>query len=728
MNPISAFFVQNIVAVFFFYGLAFFTMGLALALASRRTSEFRFAQAIRPLAAFGILHGIHEWIEMFQKIATLTSGYTPTVPQEVARLAILVVSFLMLILFGMWLLTSEKTEPRRGYLAVLGIAGLSVLGLLVVTMFLKSPPSEIVALSDTMARYSLGIPGALLGTWALMRQQRTFHEHGMPQFGRDLVWCATALFLYGAIGQLFVRQTLLVPSTIINSTLFLQWFGIPVQLFRGVMAAILAFYMVRALNAFDLESQRRLEEANQAKLRAQEAVIEAERRISREMERLNEELRLTAHELSLLLDLSNLLVASMSLQDRLHSALGKIVHSLSFPDAGMILLVRREARSLHPIRGTSHVRAVTGFSVEEDSDEGRARYISALDLGERCAEERVAMCRHVDGTVIEFTPEEAVEKQECRRYESPVTVISLPLIARQQVIGSVVLAQAKAKGGKHISFDEFKLMVGIAQQLGLSIENAALYEQAQEREEMLAELLHQAVEAQEAERQRIARELHDATGQSLTAIALGLRGVETMLTNDPSSSAIEQIGELKSFSTNALGELRRIIADLRPSQLDDLGLVAALQWYTQDFEKRYAIPADFIVEGDRVRLPAEYETVLFRITQEALTNIARHADASHAAVKLEITPAGVCVIIKDDGRGFDLEEMLQGDGVGGWGLLGIQERALLLGGRCDINSAPGRGTCIQVSVPLPAPACTCRRGTRTCGGAGVPTLPVGTGR
>lgn len=696
MNPISAFFVRNIVAVFFFYGLAFFAMGLALALASRRTSEFRFAQAIRPLAAFGILHGIHEWIEMFQKIATLTSGYTPTVPQEVARLAILVVSFLMLILFGMWLLTPEKTEPRRGYLAVLGIAGLSALGLLVVTMFLKPSPGEIVALSDTMARYSLGIPGALLGTWALMRQQRTFREHGMPQFGRDLVWCATALFLYGAIGQIFVRRTLLVPSVIINSTLFLQWFGIPVQLFRGVMATILAFYMVRALNAFDLESQRRLEEANQAKLRAQEAVIEAERRISREMERLNKELRLTAHELSLLLDLSNLLVASMSLQDRLHGALEKTVHSLSFPDAGMILLVRREAGSLHPIRGTSHVRAVTGW----DSDEGRARYVSALELGERCAEERVAMCRHVDGTVIEFTPEEAVEKQECRRHESPVTVISLPLTARQQVIGSVVLAQTKANGGKHISFDEFKLMVGIAQQLGLSIENAALYEQAQEREETLAELLRQAVEAQEAERQRIARELHDATGQSLTAIALGLRGVETMLTSDPSSSAIEQIGELKSFSTNALGELRRIIADLRPSQLDDLGLVAALQWYTQDFEKRYAIPADFMVEGDRSRLPAEYETVLFRITQEALTNIARHADASHAAVKLEITPERVFVIIKDDGRGFDLEEMLQGDGAGGWGLLGIQERALLLGGRCDINSAPGRGTCIRVSVPL----------------------------
>src|SRR3990172_2123684 len=105
MNPISAFFVRNIVVVFFVYGLAFFAMGLALALASRRTSAFRFAQAIRPLAAFGILHGIHEWIEMFQKIATLTGGYTPGVADEVLRVAVLIISFVMLLAFWLLLLT-----------------------------------------------------------------------------------------------------------------------------------------------------------------------------------------------------------------------------------------------------------------------------------------------------------------------------------------------------------------------------------------------------------------------------------------------------------------------------------------------------------------------------------------------------------------------------------------------------------------------------------------------
>ncbi len=692
MNPISAFFVRNIIIVFFFYGLAFFAMGLALALASRRTSEFRFAQAIRPLAAFGIVHGIHEWIEMFQKIATLTGGYAPTLLQEVVRLAILILSFLMLLAFGILLLSPETTGRRRLFLSVLGMAGLWAVSVLVVATLLRSPVDEIVPLADVLARYGLGVPGALLGTWALMAQQRTFHQHGMPQFGRDLVWCATALFLYGAVGQVFVRQTAIVPSTIINSTLFLQWFGVPVQLFRAVMATILAFYMVRALNAFELESQQRLEEANQAKLKAQAAALAAERRISREMENLNEELRLTAHELSLLLDLSNWLAAPMGLQDRLHGVLEEIVHSLNFPDVGMILLVRQG-------KGTLQVRASTGFPIADDLNEEESQYAEALHLGKQCVAKAVAMCLHLDGTIIEFPPEEMLEEQKCQRYVSPVKMLSLPLSVRQQVIGSLVLGQTQVDQDRKLSFDEIKLMVGTAQQLGLSIENALLYQEAQERETMLAELLHQVVGAQEAERQRIARELHDATGQSLTAIALGLRGVETMLESD-TPVAVEQVKELKSFSTNALGELRQIIADLRPSQLDDLGLVAALQWYVQEFEKRYAIRTILSLEGNRSRLPSEYETVLFRIAQEALTNVARHANASCVTVKLEINPAQICLMMRDDGSGFDPETTLRRDRRTGWGLLGIQERALLLGGSYEIDSRPGRGTYIRVTVPL----------------------------
>jgi len=686
MNPISAFFVRHIVVVFFVYGLAFFAMGLALLLASRRTSEFRFARAIRPLAIFGLAHGVHEWIEMFQKIAALTSGYTPTVSQEIIRMAILAASFTMLSAFGIRLLSPLKSGRRRAPVFVFGMVGLWLLSVMIVGVAFQPSTEELLALADVLARYGLGIPGAFLGAWALMVQQRTFREHGMPQFGRDLIWCATALILYGIIGQLFVRPTSLVPSNVINSTLFLQWFGIPVQLFRGVMATVLAVFMVRALNAFELENTRRLEAINQAKLQVQTAALEAERRVSREMERLNEELRLTTQELGLLLNLSNLLATPMSLHDRLHNVLDKIVHSLDFPDAGMILLIRSQT-------GVLDMRTSTGFRDEAQCAWGH-------DLGQACVAKAKVVCGHQDGQIFEFLPDEAAAKHECRSYPSPLTMLSLPLTVKGQVIGSIVLGHTRTEGAATPSHDEFNLMLGIAQQLGLSIENVRLYQEAQEREKLLGNLLHQVVGAQEAERQRIAREMHDATGQSLTAIALGLRGVETMLDADP-SIASRQVAELRSFTTEALGELHQLIVDLRPSQLDDLGLVAALHWYTREFEKRYAIQTEFVVKGNRVRLPSEYETVLFRIAQEALTNIAKHARASHVVVSLEIQPTRIWASIQDDGRGFDTAQVFRRDNLHtGWGLLGIQERAALLGGQYEIESEPGRGTCVRVQVPL----------------------------
>ena len=277
--------------------------------------------------------------------------------------------------------------------------------------------------------------------------------------------------------------------------------------------------------------------------------------------------------------------------------------------------------------------------------------------------------------------------------------ISLPITEQHRVIGSLVLGQIEANGERGLSTEEFSLMAAAAQQLGMSIENARLSEEAHEREKRLSELLHQAVGAQEAERQRIARELHDSTGQSLTAVALGLRGMETMLLADP-SAASEQFHELQSFCTGALRELRRIIADLRPSQLDDLGLVAAVDWYVREFAERSDVSTRLVVEGDSFRLPSEFETVLFRIAQEALTNVAKHARAAEASVLLSFEPARVQMTISDDGRGFDPAEMIQRGELASWGLMGIQERALLLGGQCEIDSTPGGGTRIRVSVPV----------------------------
>jgi signal transduction histidine kinase len=222
--------------------------------------------------------------------------------------------------------------------------------------------------------------------------------------------------------------------------------------------------------------------------------------------------------------------------------------------------------------------------------------------------------------------------------------------------------------------------------------------EAERREALRGELLMRVVEAQEAERQRIARELHDETGQSLTAIALGLRGTSRNLPENP-SKARDQVQRLEDLTARSLVDLQRIVLDLRPSHLDDLGLPATLRWYAGELGRRANLQVTVVVDGEERRLPTEKSTALFRIAQEALTNTTRHAQVQAAIVQLTYLPDSVCLVILDEGVGFDpaaVKRLLPP----AWGLMGMQERAGLLGGKLVIDSAPSGGTSIAATIPF----------------------------
>jgi signal transduction histidine kinase len=223
----------------------------------------------------------------------------------------------------------------------------------------------------------------------------------------------------------------------------------------------------------------------------------------------------------------------------------------------------------------------------------------------------------------------------------------------------------------------------------------------QAREALRGELYHQIVSAQEAERQRIARELHDGTGQLLTGLGLGLMGAAETVNSNP-ELASKQLVELKDLNARALRELRDLIADLRPSVLDDLGLVPALQGQVQEFTERSGVQASLIVGGRRRRLEPEIEIVLFRIAQEALNNVGKHAQASKTLMRLEFEPQQVQLIITDNGQGFNPREALEAGGAQrrAWGLLGMQERVSLVGGVCEIVSRHGDGSTVRVVIPI----------------------------
>lgn len=222
----------------------------------------------------------------------------------------------------------------------------------------------------------------------------------------------------------------------------------------------------------------------------------------------------------------------------------------------------------------------------------------------------------------------------------------------------------------------------------------------QRDKKLLESLAAQVLTAQEEERRRIARELHDEASQALTSVLIGLdRALQEMPPH--LEEPREQVVSLKRITENTLEEIRGLIYDLRPTLLDDLGLAPALRWYSQNYSEKTGIKVSLLVKDLEERLPPPVETALYRIVQEALTNAVKHAQAREVVVRLGRADAGVTLAIQDDGEGFDVEQMKSsGNGPRGLGLFGIGERVALLGGDFEIDSAPGHGTRLTVRLSL----------------------------
>jgi signal transduction histidine kinase len=224
---------------------------------------------------------------------------------------------------------------------------------------------------------------------------------------------------------------------------------------------------------------------------------------------------------------------------------------------------------------------------------------------------------------------------------------------------------------------------------------ASLSSLHEERMAVLREQFAQVTAAQEDERQRIARELHDGLGPALASLNIRLRTVRRLLERDghPVAGEIEELAEQVQAS---MRDIRRLIHDLRPVALDELGLVPALREHLARCEQEHSLVVEFAAEEGE-RLPAAVETALFRIVQEAVNNVLRHAQAQHVEVNLERVAEHVQLRIADDGKGFDAQLSRSGRHVGLWSM---RERVEQLGGQFEVRSLPGQGTIVITVVPL----------------------------
>jgi signal transduction histidine kinase len=484
----------NLVLVYFVYGLAFFSMGLVLVLEAGRTPFLAGARVLLPLALFGFAHGLHEWLEMVLYMGDWL-GYQLPMALTWLRLVILVLSFSSLIAFGLLSLRPQRQFSRADAYAGLGFFGLYFILVVLVYRNHQNNPGDWMRQADVLARYLLAVPGAALAALALNRQASQAQVNQRRRLARSLRWAAAGFAVYG-LTQFFVPVLDAFPANLINASVFLNLFGVPIQVLRAGVAILITISLIRAIQAVEEERQKELVAVQQARL----------------------------------------------------DALDQVRHDLL------------------------------------------------------------------------------------------------------------------------------------------------------EREAMRRKLLSHTVIAQEEERGRIARELHDETAQILTAFSLNLAALRELLPSDPRISEI--LARLQGLSRRMSQGIYRMMHDLRPAQLDDLGLVAALNYLVEELHKSSDLQVVVKVTGERRRLEPLVETVLFRVAQEALTNVVRHAGVNQAVVQLAFTTEQVTQQVCDEGVGFDVDEHQIPPH--GWGLAGMRERAESIGAQFKVASSKGHGTQIEVIVPTKA--------------------------
>jgi signal transduction histidine kinase len=276
-----------------------------------------------------------------------------------------------------------------------------------------------------------------------------------------------------------------------------------------------------------------------------------------------------------------------------------------------------------------------------------------------------------------------IDQQVARRM-GVRSALYVPLVAQGRPIG-VVVVHDRLGATSSFGDEDVRLTESLAARAATAVELS---------ERVSRDAVRRVVEAQELERARLARELHDETGQALTSILLGLKSLEDRVDSDDGRTAVT---ELRNLVVSTLQDVRRLAVELRPAALDDFGLVPAIERLRDTVEEQGGLSIDVQSPLGDERLPQETETALYRIVQEALINVLKHAAATRVTVRLSRSGKTVALVVQDDGNGFDPASVRDG----GLGLVGMRERVALLGGRLTVESSEGGGTLLKAEVPFP---------------------------
>jgi signal transduction histidine kinase len=634
--------------IYFLYGLAFFAMGLAVALEARRDSALVLSRHLPWLAAFGLMHGAVEWCDMF---LMLYPDGAPHNGLTLARIFLLPFSALVLIRFGVGLVSQAGPLPE--WLAFAPIALLVPIAFLVAYAFIVAASGGMFEVAaDVWSRYLLYFPGCLLAMFGFVRQWRGLSRNGIFQARRLMFGAAVAFLFNGIAAGLIVPTTSYGFASWLNYDAILELTGLPVQIWRALSAVAVAFFVVRALDVFELEREQQINALQQEHERDQARALSTQRTEREIAENWTEAL------VSI-----NRRVADLEHVDDVLEATVNLARKLLFSDVAALGLWNGD---------NSHLELKCLATPQSTHNKNLPTQTHPLIVEALRAHQSVRF------------PEDAPSSSDpwsCAMLGQEIRAVAcVPLQLENQVLGGLWVGRILSN-----SFTPTDLigLERLADQAVIALEHAA----------MTARLQSLAVTE---ERSRIAREMHDGLLQILGYLNLEMQTMEAFARQGNLDAIRVELTKTRTSIGAAQADVRENVLSLRTTLAGETGLIDSLRAYLEEFGVQTGIEVQFIDQiQETPNLSPMAEAQLVRIVQEALANVRKHAQATQVQMRLSKRNHAIQIGITDNGVGFQAATIKNH-----FGLQTMRERAESIHGMLTINSEVSIGTRVNLVLPV----------------------------
>lgn len=636
------------VTLYFFYGLAFFSLGAAALLESRHATRLPLGRQLPWLAGFGIIHSLVEWGDMFRLLNGLQHLETLLI---VARSIALPLSAVLLVRFGIGLI--RDAGPLPDWLGLFPLVLIVPLGLLVgyaLIITATEPPFYLAA--DVWSRYLLYLPGNLLAGIGFIRQWQGLNRL-LPTKRKVLIASAITFFLNGLLAGAVVPPAPYGLAHLFNSEVLLAVTGIPVEVWRSVLGILMVFFVVSSLGVFEAERQQELAVMERAKAMAQENSLKVQQAARQEAETWTEVMVSTSRQIADMQDIENVLIEIVQ-QARL----------LLEADVAGLALWDEEKVNLQ----VKAIAVASGRIPVEDAVIESPLIIQAL-------RQAVSSAFPDDvGAVKSYT-------WYCSAIDDLIRATAIvPLILNKDAVGGIWVGR---KESNPFHQNNLSGLERLGAQAVIALEHAIMTSRLQ------------SVAVME-ERARIAREMHDSLAQILGYLGVEMQALEAMVRQNDPAEVIAEIRNVRENVKLAQQDVRENILSLRTTLSTEAGVITALDEYIQEFGIQTSIRAQLCCDfSGPLRLSPIAETQMVRIIQEALTNVRKHARAENVQIHLTKSTSCLLVTVADDGAGFE-----SAPAKGHYGLITMRERAESVGGGLTVTSFPGEGTQVELWLPI----------------------------